>query len=359
MIVYRELTSVPELEEVVDLEIAVWGIHPRDAVPADMMRPLVINGGVTIGAYENDRIVGMAMAYPARRGSKWLLWSHMAGVHPDYQSMGIGFGLKQAQRGWALRNGYKTMGWTYDPLRRGNAKFNIHRLGAVCSIYHENFYGVMAGQINAGLPSDRAEATWELQSRRVKTLSRGLRSFAPFVEPLFILYPDEQEMPCLDIPKLFPKVSAVQIPYDLDKLKQNKPDTALAWRIALRKVLQSAFAQGNQIVDFHDEPSSHQCWYILQAAQPWYLYVVKCADDTLYTGITPDLSNRVKAHNAGRGAVYTSARRPVTLMGAWSFAGRSEALRAERAFKKLTRQQKLGLIETRADFLDMPYNSTH
>jgi putative endonuclease len=74
----------------------------------------------------------------------------------------------------------------------------------------------------------------------------------------------------------------------------------------------------------------------------WYLYVVQCADDTLYTGITTDLKRRVHEHNhTPRGAKYTRSRRPVELVGAWAQPSHSAAASAEWHFKRLTRRQKL------------------
>jgi len=74
----------------------------------------------------------------------------------------------------------------------------------------------------------------------------------------------------------------------------------------------------------------------------WWLYVVKCCDDTLYTGVTTDLQRRVKEHNEGpRGAKYTRSRRPVRLVHSRKFVDRSSAQKAEHAFKKLTRARKI------------------
>ena len=72
-----------------------------------------------------------------------------------------------------------------------------------------------------------------------------------------------------------------------------------------------------------------------------HVYVVRCADGTLYTGYTTDIERRVATHNRGRGARYTAARRPVTLIGAWSFDTKSEALRAEYRIRTLSRRDKL------------------
>ena len=77
----------------------------------------------------------------------------------------------------------------------------------------------------------------------------------------------------------------------------------------------------------------------------WTLYVVECADESLYTGITTDVERRVREHNeSDRGARYTRARRPVELVASWRCADRSEAARAEYAFKQLRRPQKLRLL---------------
>jgi len=76
------------------------------------------------------------------------------------------------------------------------------------------------------------------------------------------------------------------------------------------------------------------------------MYIVRCADGTLYTGYTPDLQRRVKAHNEGKGAKYTKSRRPVVLVYAESFSKKNEAMAREYAVKRMTRSQKLSLIES-------------
>ena len=74
------------------------------------------------------------------------------------------------------------------------------------------------------------------------------------------------------------------------------------------------------------------------------MYVVKCADGTLYTGYSPDVEARVAAHNAGKGAKYTKTRRPVELVGSAAFETKHEAMSAEWHFKQLPRAQKDALL---------------
>jgi len=76
-----------------------------------------------------------------------------------------------------------------------------------------------------------------------------------------------------------------------------------------------------------------------------FVYIVECADGTLYTGYTINIDRRILAHNAGKGARYTRAHRPVKLLVSWVFSTKSEALRMEATIKRLSRPQKLHLIE--------------
>ena len=74
------------------------------------------------------------------------------------------------------------------------------------------------------------------------------------------------------------------------------------------------------------------------------MYVVRCADNTLYTGYTTDINRRLKTHNAGKGAKYTKTRLPVELIYFESFDDKSSAMKAEAAFKRKNRQAKLEYI---------------
>jgi putative endonuclease len=76
-----------------------------------------------------------------------------------------------------------------------------------------------------------------------------------------------------------------------------------------------------------------------------YVYLVRCADSTLYCGWTTDLEKRVRAHNSGKGAKYTRSRRPVKLVYAEEFAEKQEALSREWHLKRLSREEKIRLIE--------------
>ncbi|GAB6169045.1 GIY-YIG nuclease family protein [Clostridium carnis] len=77
-----------------------------------------------------------------------------------------------------------------------------------------------------------------------------------------------------------------------------------------------------------------------------YVYILKCSDDTLYTGWTNDLKKRLKVHNSGQGAKYTRARLPVELLYFEEFLDKKDAMKREYEIKKLSRKEKISLIES-------------
>lgn len=86
----------------------------------------------------------------------------------------------------------------------------------------------------------------------------------------------------------------------------------------------------------------------------YFTYVLECADGSLYTGWTINIDARLQAHNDGTGARYTLSHRPVKLAAYWTFATRKEAMSMEAKLKRLTRQQKLALVENRLSLDAIP-----
>ena len=78
--------------------------------------------------------------------------------------------------------------------------------------------------------------------------------------------------------------------------------------------------------------------------KPWTVYLLRCKDGSLYTGITTDLRRRLAQHNDGTGAKYTRSRRPVAIAWKWTRQTESSARKREAAIKQLTREEKLDLI---------------
>lgn len=83
-------------------------------------------------------------------------------------------------------------------------------------------------------------------------------------------------------------------------------------------------------------------------SESYFVYLLRCADGTLYTGTTNDLRRRLQQHNAGKGARYTAGRRPVGLVYVENCVSRSEALRREAGLRRLSRREKLRLVAANA-----------
>lgn len=262
MIACREVHEIAELERIVDLEILVWEMNPRDAVPVNTLKTLMHNGGSVIGAYEGDTLVGFTVALPARRGQDWLLWSHMAGVHPSHRGHGIGFMLKQAQRLWALENGYARIGWTYDPMQSANANFNLRRLGATAVAYLVNHYGEMSDGINQGLPSDRLEIAWWLNDARAVAAAENRLDFTPVREEEVTgwVTMGTDGLPAVHPLKEAPMIR-IELPLNSSALRRDAL-RGRTWQEALRHAFLAAFDAGYIAVDFHRD-SERGC-YLLQ-----------------------------------------------------------------------------------------------
>ncbi len=250
-ITYRITDSMEDLQQAEHLQQVVWGMTPEDTLGATTMRWMIHIGGLLIGAWDDDKMIGFCIASVGKRDNQWVLWSDMAGIHPDYQGQGIGYSLKQKQKSSAYEQGYPEIRWTFDPMRSGNAAFNFHKLGVTSYQYHNAFYGEMSDDINRGLPADRLEAIWRTSEDTIKSFDLNPTSlFAVKIDGLKI-----QEHHVTS-----PQVK-IEIPLDLDKLKADQPALAKKWQQAIRNAFTYYFKSGYAAVDFWRD--SEKSWYIL------------------------------------------------------------------------------------------------
>ena len=159
---FRELRTAAELAPMPQFESRVWG-NKVDVVAVHMLVATINEGGVAIGAFDGDRLVGSVYGFATHQPH--VLHSHYLAVDADYRALGLGVALKHRQREWCLANGRTAMRWTFDPLQLGNAHLNLRSLRAIATQYHVDLYGPMAG-INGGLPSDRLVVEWDLVGER-------------------------------------------------------------------------------------------------------------------------------------------------------------------------------------------------
>jgi len=277
----RLLDTPEEMAVVEELERLVWPGDETEIVPVHMLRAVTNNGGLIIGAFEGDQLIGFVFGFPGLdktpSGPHLKHVSHMAGIHPDYRDRGFGFALKRAQWQMVRNQGIDHINWTYDPLQSRNANLNIAKLGAVCNTYIVEYYGEMRDGLNVGYPSDRFKVDWWLNTPRVaqrlkrqKRHSLDLNHFrsagAVIINPAVddgngIITPFVYSPPRPDSPAT---ILLVEIPPDIQAIKQISSDQALAWRLHTRQIFEDLFAKGYLVTDFVFE----------RGAQPRSFYVL-------------------------------------------------------------------------------------
>lgn len=246
-IVIRQLIDMDDLSAAVDLQKAVWRMSDVEVSSPHTLRAIAHSGGAVIGAFEREQLVGFCFGFGTLRDGKLWLWSHMTGVHPDFQGQGIGLQLKLAQREWALEQGYRWMAWTFDPMQAGNANFNFNRLGVTARGYSVDHYGVMQDGINAGLASDRLEAQWELEAPHVVALAKGEY---PTGEPdplrvrKLLSVGEVGRLRSEDPQSRNDEVIGVEIPENIAELKEVDIQRAKQWQQCLRAAMTDLLDEG-------------------------------------------------------------------------------------------------------------------
>ncbi len=249
-LVVRELHELGELEDVVALFEDIWGSAPGSSpVSVEQMRALAHAGNYVAGAFEDDRLVGASVAFFAAPVGE-SLHSHVTGALPGRRA---GPALKFHQREWALARGLRRITWTFDPLVRRNAHFNLAKLGGRPVEYLTSFYGRMDDAINGGDDTDRALVVWELDRPGHPEHSDG-RDDAVVVpaDAPTVLWARE------GLPVVGHSDAAtvlVDVPPDIESLRRTDPGAAKAWRLAMREVLGGLLAEGARVTGFHARTS--------------------------------------------------------------------------------------------------------
>lgn len=272
--VIYQLESPKSLQAIEEFQDAIWPGSPHEIVPIHMFLASIHNGGLVLGAFSNEQMIGMLFGFPGMfniNGEvKMKHCSHMLGVHPDWRDSGLGFELKRMQRQFVLSQGLDLVTWTYDPLLSRNAYLNISKLGAVCNTYRRSEYGRLSDSLNAGLDSDRFLVDWWLNSCRVqKSLDLPRKNEKCWNEILdgnieIVSIPEDMHPPsCL--PVLNHTLFLIEIPNDFLSLKARDILLAKAWRQASREMFEYVFANGYSVIDFFVE--NHRSFYVLEYSE--------------------------------------------------------------------------------------------
>jgi predicted GNAT superfamily acetyltransferase len=272
----RLLESPEDMILVEELQRAIWPGSETDVVPAHIFITAVHNGGMVVGAFsEDNQLIGFVFGFPGLDftpdGPRPKHCSHMMGIKPAHRDSGVGFMLKRAQWQMVRKQGIDHITWTYDPLLSRNAHLNIAKLGAVCNTYRRAEYGEMRDGLNAGLPSDRFQVDWWVNTRRVQTrLSKRARRPLKLdhfskaeLQPLYTPLSGDSNL--LQPPEHFPTLTGplllAEIPSDINGLKEADFALARDWRFFLREIFETAFAASYIVTDFIHE--NGRSFYVL------------------------------------------------------------------------------------------------
>lgn len=221
----RTLADLDEMEELLRVADRIWGTPPGSFVSPSFLMALVHAGGYVAGAFVDSRMIGVSFGVLARHDGEWCLHSHITGVEPGRQDSGLGRLVKQHQRAWCREHDLRAVTWTFDPLVRRNAWFNLHVLGAVATEYHVDFYGPLGDEINGVDDTDRLLAYWSVDAPR----SRAAES-----RPLPHVEPSKGD-------------HVIEVPTDIVGLRSSDPHRAHQWRRDLRAALGPAMHDGHVI----------------------------------------------------------------------------------------------------------------
>jgi predicted GNAT superfamily acetyltransferase len=238
-IVIRRLHTNAEFEAVNELELLVWG--GNNPLCVDHLNTVSKNGGFVLGAFSGDLMVGMNFSCPCFLHGQVYLWSDMMGIRKEWRYQGIGEAMKRKQAEIAKEAGYPMIAWTYDPLETPNAYLNLSKLGAITSIYYQEYYGPMKDSLNIGLPSDRLQVEWWLDPIKKDVLTNEPG------ENLIDWDLNDQGFPkprgmFNDLPK--GEKLLLSVPADYRMLIREDFQLALKWREITRDVFQKCFAGG-------------------------------------------------------------------------------------------------------------------
>jgi predicted GNAT superfamily acetyltransferase len=256
-VTFRDLTTLDEFARVVELERVIWGPGYDDVVPVPILAPTVLRGGILIGAFSADRMVGFVYSLPALKHGRPTQWSHMLGVLDEFRSSGLGHRLKLLQRDRVLAVGLDLIEWTYDPLQALNAHLNFTKLRVIVEEYEVNVYGDSKSPLHRGNPTDRFVAEWWIRTERAREDFDGAVAVNR-------LETSGEWTTCADVrldvdaPKL-----AVDIPTGFTEMIARDPDLALEWRFAAREIFTRYFARGYRAVEFALDRAGRKGTYLL------------------------------------------------------------------------------------------------
>jgi predicted GNAT superfamily acetyltransferase len=233
----RELESLEEFQECVQIQKEVWGFDdPYDIVPLPLLVISKRIDGIILGAFEKNRLIGFVYSLPGTHKGLQLQWSHMLAVRPEYRDSDIGYQLKMAQYKESADKSYDLIEWTYDPLESKNAHFNLRKLGCIALEYEVNVYGETSSPLHHGMPTDRLIAHWP-----IPPYTKTRQDWTELPQPPALITRTkkvEEDLIIIEDARLdaSDEFLFVEIPTQIQKVKSKSSQAALDWRLKTREI---------------------------------------------------------------------------------------------------------------------------
>jgi predicted GNAT superfamily acetyltransferase len=263
----RLLDDVADLVEAERLLAGIWGDDGQDVMSVHLMKALAHTHNYVAGAFpiRGGNMVAASAAFAWGQPGRRALHSHVTGVRADTQARGVGYATKLHQRAWSLLHEITEITWTFDPLIRRNAWFNVAKLGVRVGAYHADFYGPMHDGVNAGDESDRCLVVWDLRHDLPTTPGLTRQDVASAVA---LLVEERGSQPAITEAGQEPDRWAgarlsCQIPADAVALRAADPPLGRQWRQALRATMGRAIESGHPVAGITADGR-----YVLGAARP-------------------------------------------------------------------------------------------
>jgi predicted GNAT superfamily acetyltransferase len=240
--------DVAACDDAVRLQREIWG--DAAVVPSNMLLASIHVGAYLAIARVAGEAVGFVYSIYGVTNGRPIHHSHMLAVRPSHRGSPIARALKAAQRDHCLAQGIQSLTWTMDPLESRNGRFNLAKLGAYATEYHEDFYGAMRDKLNVGLPSDRFIVEWPIATTRVEDrLTDRSRppSLADCERSTAWALAADNEAPGAE--RAVDDAALVAVPWDFRAIKARDPALARAWREAHRRTLGTALRGGATVTE--------------------------------------------------------------------------------------------------------------
>lgn len=246
----RGIDDVEEMRAVEELQKEVWGVPDLDVVPMTHLVAAKEAGGVLIGAFDGETMVGFVYGFPSFERGELAHHSHMLAVKPAYRNFDLGRRLKLAQREHVIAQGIELMSWTFDPLQSLNAYFNFSKLGVIADRYFPDFYGHEATSFLHQTGTDRLWVSWFVSSEDVKRRISGVVQEAKFDVDVPLVRVNDDDSPQRNAFAREREHLSIEIPADIDSLHQRSPETASRWRQETRWAFTEAINVGYFVAAF-------------------------------------------------------------------------------------------------------------